>query len=141
VLVACFAASVSALLACQAELTSFLRKANRLLRQASLMALEALVAKYGSSLEPASTSAVITEAASLINDSDLSIAALSLKLFVTLLKQQPAAAQEVLEKVLPAGLALVRSSLLQVHSTAVLPLPYAFSSCADKGHDLCENEG
>jgi cullin-associated NEDD8-dissociated protein 1 len=98
----------------QAELTSFLRKANRLLRQASLAALEALVAKYGPSLDPASTSALLAESSSLISDADLSIAALSLKLAVTLLKQQPAVAQQVVERVLPAGLVLVRSPLLQV---------------------------
>jgi hypothetical protein len=33
---------------------------------------------------------------------------------VTLLKQQPAVAQQVVERVLPAGLVLVRSPLLQV---------------------------
>lgn len=98
----------------QAELTSFLRKANRLLRQAALQALDALVAKYGSSLDPASTSGTVAEASSLINDSDLSIAALSLKLAVTLLERQPGAAQEVVDKVLPAALQLVRSPLLQV---------------------------
>lgn len=98
----------------QAELTSFLRKANRLLRQAALAALEALVAKYGPSLDPASTSALLAESSSLISDADLSIAALSLKLAVTLLRQQPAVAQQVVERVLPAGLVLVRSPLLQV---------------------------
>lgn len=98
----------------QAELTSFLRKANRLLRQAALAALDALVAKYGTSLDPASTSAVIAEASALISDADLSIAALSLKLAVTLLGKQPGSAQEVVDKVLPAGLQLVRSPLLQV---------------------------
>jgi hypothetical protein len=106
----------------QAELTSFLRKANRLLRQASLAALEALVAKYGPSLDPASTSALLAESSSLISDTDLSIAALSLKLAVTLLKQQPSVAQQVVERVLPAGLVLVRSPLLQV-STFVVNMP------------------
>jgi cullin-associated NEDD8-dissociated protein 1 len=111
-----------ALLACptfnniQAELTSFLRKANRLLRQASLAALEALASKYGPSMDPASTSALLAESSSLISDADLSIAALSLKLAVTLLKQQPAVAQQVVERVLPAGLVLVRSPLLQVRA-------------------------
>lgn len=98
----------------QAELTSFLRKANRLLRQASLSALDALVAKYGTTLDSASTAAVISESSTLISDADLSIAALSLKLAVTLLSKQAGAAQHVVEKVLPAGLQLVRSPLLQV---------------------------
>jgi hypothetical protein len=65
-------------------------------------------------MDPASTSALLAESSSLISDADLSIAALSLKLAVTLLKQQPAVAQQVVERVLPAGLVLVRSPLLQV---------------------------
>lgn len=115
----------------QAELTSFLRKANRLLRQASLATLEALVAKYGSSIDAASTSAIMAEASSLISDADLSIAALSLKLAVTLLKQQPAVAQQVVDKVLPAGLVLVRSPLLQ--GAALAELQALFPALAATG--------
>eukprot|EP00879_Flechtneria_rotunda_P007662 GHRR01008035.1.p1 GENE.GHRR01008035.1~~GHRR01008035.1.p1 ORF type:complete len:648 (+),score=253.35 GHRR01008035.1:1250-3193(+) len=102
------------------ELTSFLRKANRLLRQASLQALDALIAKHGAALDATSTSAVITEASALISDADLSIAALSLKVFVTLTSKQPQSAQEVVEKALPAALTLVKSPLLQVGAAADL---------------------
>jgi hypothetical protein len=52
----------------QPELTSFLRKANRQLRQASLVALEALLAKYGASLSTDSTNALVPEAAALLDD-------------------------------------------------------------------------
>jgi len=45
---------------------------------------------------------------------DLSLAAQSLKLFVTLCKAQPDAAAQVAEAVLPAALSLVTSPLLQV---------------------------
>jgi hypothetical protein len=52
----------------QPELTSFLRKANRQLRQASLVALEALLAKYGASLSTDSLDALVPEAAALLDD-------------------------------------------------------------------------
>uniref|UniRef100_A0A383V8K4 TATA-binding protein interacting (TIP20) domain-containing protein n=1 Tax=Tetradesmus obliquus TaxID=3088 RepID=A0A383V8K4_TETOB len=121
-----------------AELTSFLRKANRLLRQAALAALEALVAKYGPSLDPASTSALLAESSSLISDADLSIAALSLKLAVTLLRQQPAVAQQVVERVLPAGLVLVRSPLLQ--GAALAELQALFPALAGTGSPAAKTE-
>lgn len=100
----------------QAELTSFLRKANRQLRQAALATLEALVTQHGGELAAASASAIVAEAAGLVSDADLSTAALALRLCVALLKQQPAVAQEVADRVLPAGLCLVRSPLLQVRA-------------------------
>eukprot|EP00878_Enallax_costatus_P002222 GHUV01002394.1.p1 GENE.GHUV01002394.1~~GHUV01002394.1.p1 ORF type:complete len:958 (+),score=265.35 GHUV01002394.1:286-3159(+) len=121
-----------------AELTSFLRKANRLLRQAALQALDALVAKYGSSLDTASTTAVVAEASVLINDTDLSIAALSLKLAVTLLEKQPGVAQEVVDKVLPAGLQLVRSPLLQ--GAALAELQALFPALAQTGSPSASTE-
>lgn len=95
------------------ELTSFLRKANRQLRSASLVALEALAAKYGRQISAAAVAALVPEAAALISDADLSLAAQSLKLFVTLCKAQPDAAAQVAEAVLPAALSLVTSPLLQ----------------------------
>lgn len=52
----------------QPELTSFLRKANRQLRSASLVALEALLVKYGKDLAPAAVSTLVPEAAALISD-------------------------------------------------------------------------
>lgn len=52
----------------QAELTTFLRKANRQLRQASLVALEALLAKYAAALTQDALTALVPEAAVLISD-------------------------------------------------------------------------
>jgi hypothetical protein len=49
-------------------LTSFLRKANRQLRQASLVALEALLAKYAAALTQDALTALVPEAAALISD-------------------------------------------------------------------------
>ena len=102
------------LLLLQLELVTFLRKANRPLRQASLSALDALAAKSGSQLAPSTISAAVEEASELISDADLSLTALALKLLCTLLQQQQAAAGPVVvEKALPAALSLVRSPLLQ----------------------------
>lgn len=55
----------------QSELTSFLRKANRQLRQASLVALEALVAKYGAQLAPDALAALVPETATLVSDAGM----------------------------------------------------------------------
>lgn len=49
-------------------MTSFLRKANRQLRSASLVALEALAAKYGRQISAAAVAALVPEAAALISD-------------------------------------------------------------------------
>jgi hypothetical protein len=61
-------AALCAVLSVQSELTSFLRKANRQLRQASLVALEALVAKYGAQLQPDALGTLVPETATLISD-------------------------------------------------------------------------
>ncbi|KAF8067210.1 CAND1 [Scenedesmus sp. PABB004] len=121
-----------------AELTSFLRKANRLLRQASLTALDALCAKLGGALAPDAAEAVVGEAAGLVSDSDLSLAALSLKLCVTLLQAQPGVAAEVAGKVLPAALALVRSPLLQ--GAALAELQALFPALAGTGAPAASTE-
>jgi cullin-associated NEDD8-dissociated protein 1 len=98
----------------QVELTGFLRKDNRPLRQAALDTLEAIAANYGPALPASAIPATVSEASTLIKETDLSLTALSLELLVTLLKQQPAAVgPPAAEKALPAALDLVKSSLLQ----------------------------
>ncbi|PRW59351.1 cullin-associated NEDD8-dissociated 1 isoform B [Chlorella sorokiniana] len=96
-----------------AELTTFLRKANRQLRQAALTALEAIVRKDGSRVDPAVLQSALEEAASLVNEGDLLVTALSLGFATTALREQPACADTVVDKVLPQALALVKSPLLQ----------------------------
>ncbi|GJP34416.1 hypothetical protein CLOM_g18863 [Closterium sp. NIES-68] len=99
-----------------AELTSFLRKANRSLRQASLCTLNAILSAYGADITDSARDALLTELAPLISDSDLALAALALQLCCSVTKQAPpasAAAAAVAAKVLPQALALVRSPLLQ----------------------------
>ncbi|CAI7780752.1 unnamed protein product, partial [Closterium sp. NIES-54] len=99
-----------------AELTSFLRKANRSLRQASLCTLNAMLSAYAPDITDAARDALLTELAPLISDSDLALAALALQLCCSVTRQAPpgsAAAAAVSSKVLPQALALVRSPLLQ----------------------------
>lgn len=96
-----------------AELTSFLRKANRQLRQAALSALEAIASKDGSKVDPAVLQSALEEAASLVNEGDLLVTALSLGFATTALREQPACAATVCSKVLPQAIALVKSPLLQ----------------------------
>jgi len=95
------------------DLTSFLRKALRPLRAASLGALEALAARYGASFDGGACSALVEEATSLVADTDLPLASAALRLMATLVRTQPSAAAAVAAKALPAALGLVRSPLLQ----------------------------
>jgi len=96
-----------------AELTSFLRKANRLLRQASLETLIAMVKSQSEALGAAELDALVVEAANLVTDEDLHLAAQSLRLCCTLLAAQPPSAQAIGDKVLPKAMTLVQSQLLQ----------------------------
>ncbi|KAG2450178.1 hypothetical protein HYH02_000280 [Chlamydomonas schloesseri] len=67
------------------ELTSFLRKANRLLRQASLVALEALASRYPPAFDGAVLPAAVEAAAALVGDGDVALAALALRFLVGLM--------------------------------------------------------
>ncbi|GBF96436.1 hypothetical protein Rsub_09235 [Raphidocelis subcapitata] len=106
-----------------AELTGFLRKANRRsawpadkrtsLRAASLAALEALCSRPGLGLDPAALAPAVAEAPSLLSDGDLSLAAAALALYASLARSQPGAAASLADQVLPPALELVRSPLLQ----------------------------
>lgn len=97
---------------CQ-ELTGFLRKANRVLRQASLSALEVLIAGHGANIQSSTMKATIEEVSPLVNDTDLLIAALSLTFCTTLLQRQPQQSTLVTDRVLPPAMALSKSPLLQ----------------------------
>ncbi|GAX78344.1 hypothetical protein CEUSTIGMA_g5786.t1 [Chlamydomonas eustigma] len=96
-----------------AELTSFLRKANRVLRQATLLSLEVLVQKYGQSMDVAGLVAAVDECVPIVADSELPLASLSLRFLVAVLEKQPSVASTVAEKVLPQAITLVKSPLLQ----------------------------
>lgn len=100
-----------------AELTMFLRKANRALRQATLGTLNSLVVAYGDRI--GSYEVIIAELSALISDSDLHMTALALELCCTLMTDRKSTQNvglTVRHKVLPQALILVRSSLLQGHA-------------------------
>ena len=95
------------------DLTSFLRKANRQLRLASLAALTALIARDGPRADPAALESTVAEAAALVNDGDLAVAGAALRLVETVVKEQTRAVGAVCDKVLEPAVALVGSPLLQ----------------------------
>mmetsp|Transcript_31520 Transcript_31520/g.102698 ORF Transcript_31520/g.102698 Transcript_31520/m.102698 type:complete len:1240 (+) Transcript_31520:55-3774(+) len=95
------------------ELTSFLRKANRSLRLASLIGLDSLAQKHAASIQPATVESMVTEAAALVTDADLHLASLALTLCTSTVLRAPASSAVVCVQVLPAALKLVQSSLLQ----------------------------
>ncbi|PIN20655.1 TATA-binding protein-interacting protein [Handroanthus impetiginosus] len=98
------------------ELTAFLRKANRALRQATLGTLNTLIFGYGDKIGSAAYEVIVIELSTLISDSDLHMAALALDLCCTLMADKragPNVGLTVRNKVLPQALTLIRSSLLQ----------------------------
>ncbi|VFQ84833.1 unnamed protein product [Cuscuta campestris] len=99
-----------------AELTAFLRKANRALRQATLGTLNTLIVAYGDQIGSAAYGVIVVELSSLISDSDLHMTALALELCCTLMADRRSSSSvglTVRNKVLPQALVLVKSSLLQ----------------------------
>ncbi|KAK9134133.1 hypothetical protein Syun_013463 [Stephania yunnanensis] len=111
------------------ELTAFLRKANRALRQATLGTLNSLVAAYGDRIASSAYEVIIAELSNLISDSDLHMTALALVLCNTLMadrKSSPNVGLIVRYKVLPQALALIKSSLLQ--GQALLALQNFFAA-------------
>ncbi|CAH9109572.1 unnamed protein product [Cuscuta epithymum] len=99
-----------------AELTAFLRKANRALRQATLGTLNTLIVAYGDQIGSAAYEVIVVELSSLISDSDLHMTALALELCCTLMADRRSSSSvglTVRNKVLSQALVLVKSSLLQ----------------------------
>ncbi|XP_010930555.1 cullin-associated NEDD8-dissociated protein 1 [Elaeis guineensis] len=98
------------------ELTTFLRKANRALRQASLGTLNSLVVAYGDQFGSSAYEIIIAELSTLISDTDLHMTALALELCCTMMIDRKCSQNVGLTiryKVLPQALILIRSSLLQ----------------------------
>lgn len=105
------------------ELTAFLRKANRALRQATLGTLNSLIVAYGDKIGSAAYEVIIVELSTLISDSDLHMTALSIELCCTLMADRrsiPNVGLTVKNKVLPQALILIRSSLLQGQALSAL---------------------
>ncbi|OAY62667.1 Cullin-associated NEDD8-dissociated protein 1 [Ananas comosus] len=98
------------------ELTAFLRKANRALRQATLGTLNSLVVSYGDQIGSSAYETIIIELSTLISDMDLHMTALALELCCTMMTDKKSSQNvglTVRYKVLPQALVLIRSSLLQ----------------------------
>lgn len=98
------------------ELTAFLRKANRALRQATLGTLNSLLIAYGDQISSPAYEVIVAELSTLISDLDLHMTALALELCCTLMtdrKSRESVGLTVRQKVLPQALVLIRSSLLQ----------------------------
>ncbi|KAI4296141.1 hypothetical protein L6164_036124 [Bauhinia variegata] len=112
-----------------AELTAFLRKANRALRQATLGTLNSLIVAYGDKIGSSAYEVIIMELSALISDSDLHMTALALELCCTLMsdrRSSPNVGLAVRNKVLPQALTLIKSSLLQ--GQALLALQNFFAA-------------
>ncbi|MED6131170.1 Cullin-associated NEDD8-dissociated protein 1 [Stylosanthes scabra] len=112
-----------------AELTAFLRKANRALRQATLGTLNSLIVAYGDKIGSSAYEVIIVELSGLISDSDLHMTALALELCCTLMsdkRSSPSVGLAVRNKVLPQALTLIKSSLLQ--GQALLALQNFFAA-------------
>ncbi|KAG0449136.1 hypothetical protein HPP92_027467, partial [Vanilla planifolia] len=105
------------------ELTAFLRKANRALRQATLGTLNSLLIVYGDRISSSAYEIILVELSTLISDMDLHMTALALELCCTSMKNKKSSESVgliVRQKVLPQALILIRSSLLQGQALQVL---------------------
>ncbi|XP_024030609.1 cullin-associated NEDD8-dissociated protein 1 [Morus notabilis] len=105
------------------ELTAFLRKANRPLRQATLGTLNSLIVAYGDKIGSSAYEVIIIELSTLISDSDLHMTALALELCCTLMSDKRSSSViglAVRNKVLPQALTLIKSSLLQGQALSAL---------------------
>jgi cullin-associated NEDD8-dissociated protein 1 len=96
------------------ELCSFLRKSNRPLRQASLSALDVIIATHAHDLPDGDVAATIIELSALVTDNDLHVAHLALTLGRTItIMKRTAMVAPLKDVLLPKTLTLLQSSLLQ----------------------------
>lgn len=94
------------------ELASYLRKANRTLRQASLQALDTIVGIHGAKAQ-SQLEEIVKALPDLIDDSDLHLSHLALRVTVAILTLAPELSPQIAELILPEAENLLRSSLLQ----------------------------
>jgi len=95
------------------ELGQFLKQQSRSLKQTTLETLNALVASNGTHMSGDLFASMMTEASSLVHDTDLHLSHLALRLTVSVLSVSPSATITVRDKVLPKALVLAASPLLQ----------------------------
>jgi cullin-associated NEDD8-dissociated protein 1 len=96
------------------ELIPFLRKANRQLRLSTLDALLAIIARDGPRLDPETLTNIVSEVSSLVNVSDVAVAAAALRLADKIVHEQVCVADATCATVLPSMMELLKSPLMQV---------------------------
>ena len=110
------------------ELTGFLRKSNKALRENALGALMALISLHRASLQDPDVQPVVVEAATLINEEDLHLATLAVSLLTRISSNAdafPNAAREISTTALSLVLGLSRSPLVQRQTSKSLQEFYA----------------
>jgi len=96
------------------ELSSFLRKANRALKQSSLAALSVVVKNYGTDKKASDLlKSTLGELGALVSESDLHLTHLALNLCSSILQVNPGTAPTVGTEIVPKSLELLKSTLLQ----------------------------
>jgi len=105
------------------KMSSFLKKINRALKQTTLQTLTTFVQSYGSSIDQKLYTTIINDSASLVSDSDLHLAHLTLQLIQHILRINSGVASTVQQVILPKVLTMLESSTLQGGAlTSVLDL-------------------
>ncbi|XP_068108853.1 cullin-associated NEDD8-dissociated protein 1-like [Hyperolius riggenbachi] len=94
-------------------LASFLRKNQRALRLATVSALEVLVKNYSDCLKPAMLDPVVAELPSLLAESDMHVAQVTIDFLTALVSAHPASLSKLSAHTLPQLFQLVHSPLLQ----------------------------
>ncbi|XP_076864497.1 cullin-associated NEDD8-dissociated protein 2 [Brachyhypopomus gauderio] len=94
-------------------LASFLRKKQRALKLNTLTALNIIVTNYSDSFKPAMIEAVLSELPALIQESDMHVSQVAIKLLTCMSKVCPSSLGKIGGTILPEVLNLVHSPLLQ----------------------------
>ena len=123
------------------ELAGFLRQQSRALKQTTLETQEILVRAHGRAMAPALLETVLTEAAALIDDVDLHLTHLALRVTISVIGAADATGAPIAgvakSVVLPKALTLAASPLLQgLALSSLLELFGALCGCAAAGLDF-----
>lgn len=94
------------------ELSNYLRKFNRSLRQAALMCLRTMILSYHNQIDAKRYEQMLDESSSLLTETDLNLAHLSLQLSTAILTNATMS-KNVKKVILPKALALLESNTLQ----------------------------
>ena len=95
------------------QLASFLRKADRQLKQSSLLTLTVLVKNYGSQIETEQYNTLIQELVLLVNESDLHLTHLAFDICTAILIAKRECMTQLVEAIFPKIVGLIKSQLLQ----------------------------